>query len=67
MILFAAGFNMRREEFFKNIVNIAKFGIFGSLFTWFLFVGMFWLLFEYVDMGETLVADPHDATKTYMT
>jgi NhaP-type Na+/H+ or K+/H+ antiporter len=53
MILFAAGFNMKRKEFFKNFVNILKFGIFGSLFTWFLFVFMFWALFELVDMGDT--------------
>lgn len=67
MILFAAGYNMRREEFFKNIVSIAKFGIFGSLYTWILFVMMFWALFEYVDMGQTQIRDydnfPHDETK----
>jgi len=53
MILFAAGFNMKRKEFFKNFANILKFGIFGSLFTWVLFVSMFWGLFELVDMGDT--------------
>lgn len=51
MILFAAGFNMKRKEFFKNFVNILKFGIFGSLFTWVLFVLGFWMLFNFVDMG----------------
>ena len=45
-------------------MNIAKFGIFGSLFTWILFVAMFSALFEYVDMGLTEIADPHDAHKT---
>ena len=49
-ILFAAGFNMRRKEFFKNFVNITKFGIFGSLFTFAIYVGLTWLLFNYVDM-----------------
>ena len=62
MILFAAGFNMRREEFFKNIVNIAKFGIFGSLFTWFLFVSMFYALFEYVEMGNVDIPNPAGGT-----
>ena len=57
MILFAAGFNMKRKEFFKNFVNILKFGIFGSLFTWFIFVFLFWLLFELVDMGQTQSVD----------
>jgi len=36
-ILFAAGYNMRRKEFFNNFVNIAKLGIFGSLFTFVVF------------------------------
>jgi len=44
-ILFAAGYNMRRKEFFRNFVNIVKFGIFGSLFTYALFVGLTYLLF----------------------
>ena len=61
LILFAAGFNMRRKEFFDNFVNITKFGIFGSLFTYVFFVGSFYLLFEYVDMGTTdkYVIDEH--------
>lgn len=49
-ILFAAGFNMRRKEFFKNFVNITKFGIFGSLFTYFFYVLLTWLLFTCVEM-----------------
>ena len=62
LILFAAGYNMRRKEFFDNFVNITKFGIFGSLFTYVIFVLLFWLLFEYVDMGTTLmwVVDKND-------
>ena len=44
-ILFAAGYNMRRKEFFKNFVSIIKFGIFGSLFTFVIFVSLTWLLF----------------------
>lgn len=53
LILFAAGFNMRRKEFFDNFVNITKFGIFGSLFTYVVFVSLFYLLFAYADMGTT--------------
>jgi len=68
MILFAAGFNMKRKEFFKNFVNILKFGIFGSLFTWFLFVFMFWALFELVDMGQTeAISVDHDDIQTIYT
>jgi NhaP-type Na+/H+ or K+/H+ antiporter len=65
MILFAAGFNMKRKEFFKNFANILKFGIFGSLFTWFLFVFMFWGLFKLVDMGDTeAIIYDHDGTSS---
>ena len=38
---------MRRKEFFKNFVNIVKFGIFGSLFTFVFFVFFTWILFQY--------------------
>ena len=47
-ILFAAGYNMRRREFFDNFVNIIKFGIFGSLFTWVIFVVLTKLLIDKV-------------------
>lgn len=49
-ILFAAGYNMRRREFFKNFTNIVKFGIFGSIFTFAFYVLMTKLLFISVDM-----------------
>lgn len=49
-ILFAVGFNMRRKEFFKNFVNITKFGIFGSLFTFFIYVGLTKLFFTVVNV-----------------
>lgn len=50
MILFSAGFNMRRKEFFKSFVNITKFGVFGSLFTFAIYVGLTWCLFNFVDV-----------------
>ena len=31
LIVFATGFNMRRERFFACIINIAKFGLVGTL------------------------------------
>lgn len=55
-ILFAAGYNMRRREFFKNFVNIAKFGIFGSIFTFVIYVLLTKLLFVSVEMT---MWDPH--------
>jgi sodium/hydrogen exchanger-like protein 6/7 len=33
LIIFATGFNMRRQKFFENIVNIAKFGLLGTTLT----------------------------------
>jgi len=39
-IIFASGFNMRRRRFFDNIGYILLFGVFGTLFTFFVFTGM---------------------------
>ncbi len=39
-IIFASGFNMRRRRFFDNIGYIMLFGIFGTLFTFFVFTGL---------------------------
>ena len=55
LILFGAGFNMRRKQFFKNFANITKFGIFGSLITYVVYVSLFYLLFEY---GNLRFTDP---------
>jgi NhaP-type Na+/H+ or K+/H+ antiporter len=46
LIIFATGYNMRRQKFFENITNIAKFGLLGTFLT-FIFYSVFtWLLFE---------------------
>jgi sodium/hydrogen exchanger 8 len=60
-ILFAVGFNMRRKEFFKNFVNITKFGIFGTLFTFFIYVGLTKLFFTCVHVTQY---NPKDGTYT---
>lgn len=44
-ILYSTGFNMRRKELFDNFANITKFGIFGSLFTFFLYAVLTKILF----------------------
>lgn len=41
---------MRRREFFKSFVNIVKFGIFGSIFTFAIYVSLTKLLFVSVEM-----------------
>jgi sodium/hydrogen exchanger-like protein 6/7/sodium/hydrogen exchanger 8 len=46
MILFAAGFNMRRRKFFENFGNIAMFGIFSTLFAFIIFSFATWLLMK---------------------
>lgn len=51
-ILFAVGFNMRRKEFFKNFANIAKFGVFGTLFTFGFYVIMTKALFTWVNVTQ---------------
>lgn len=50
IILFAAGYNMRRQAFFKNFTNIVKFGIFGSLFTFVFFFLFTYLVFKTFDV-----------------
>ena len=44
---------MRRKQFFKNFANITKFGIFGSLITYVVYVSLFYLLFEYGNLKFT--------------
>ena len=46
LILFSAGYNMRRRRFFENFSNITIFGILSTLTT-FIFIALFtWLLFR---------------------
>ena len=46
LIIFATGYNMRRKNFFDNIVNINKFGILGTILTFGFYSGLFILLFN---------------------
>ena len=46
---------MRRKQFFNNFANITKFGIFGSLITYVIYVVLFWTLCEY---GNLKFTDP---------
>ena len=49
LIIFATGFNMRREKFFENIVNIAKFGLLGTLLTFLFYSGFTYLAISNFD------------------
>lgn len=45
-IIFAAGYNMKRKEFFKNFTNIAIFGVGSTLLQFVVFTFLTWMLFE---------------------
>lgn len=49
LIIFATGFNMRREKFFQNIVNIAKFGLLGTLLTFVFYSSFTYLAINNLD------------------
>lgn len=43
LIIFASGYNMKRKRFFKNMDNIVKFGIFGTILTFALYSSLTYL------------------------
>lgn len=47
LIIFATGYNMRRKNFFENIMNITKFGILGTVLTFIFYSLLFVILFEF--------------------
>ena len=49
LIIFATGYNMRRQKFFENFTNISKFGLLGTFLTFVFFAVMVQLLFDYND------------------
>jgi NhaP-type Na+/H+ or K+/H+ antiporter len=49
LIIFATGYNMRRQKFFENITNIAKFGLLGTFLTFIFYSSMTYLLFYWND------------------
>jgi NhaP-type Na+/H+ or K+/H+ antiporter len=46
LIIFATAFNMRRNKFFENITNIAKFGLIGTLITFITYTGLTYAFFQ---------------------
>ena len=67
LIIFATGYNMRRQKFFENITNIAKFGLLGTFLTFLFFTFMVYGLFEFNkeegdDKGGFLWAYDFDGT-----
>ena len=47
LIIFATGYNMRREKFFENILNIIKFGVLGTVITFILYSSLTYCFFNY--------------------
>ena len=47
MILYAAGYNMRRRRFFDNINNISMFGILSTVVCFVILSALTWVAFEY--------------------
>jgi len=47
LIIFATGYNMRRKNFFENIINVTKFGILGTVLTFVFYSLLFTILFEF--------------------
>jgi NhaP-type Na+/H+ or K+/H+ antiporter len=58
LIIFATGYNMRRQKFFENITNIAKFGLLGTFLT-FIFYSIFTML-----LFENFVLEAYDINAT---
>ena len=46
MILYAAGYNMRRRRFFDNINNISMFGILSTVVCFLILSALTYLVFE---------------------
>ena len=47
LIIFATGYNMRREKFFENISNIFKFGVVGTILTFGIYSFLTYSFFYY--------------------
>ena len=47
LIIFATGYNMRREKFFENILNIIKFGVLGTVITFIIYSSLTYCFFNY--------------------
>lgn len=55
LIIFASGYNMKRNKFFENLKSISKFGLVATLLTFVIYSSLTVLLFEY---GELEKFDP---------
>lgn len=48
LIIFATGYNMRREKFFENISNIVKFGVVGTIITFIIYFSLTYGFFYFI-------------------
>ena len=52
LIIFTTGYNIRRRKFFGNIANISKFGIVGTVLTFFFLATFTFTLFQVADITK---------------
>ena len=48
LIIFATGYNMRRDKFFENITNIVKFGVVGTIITFSIYFSLTYGFFHFI-------------------
>ena len=52
LIIFASGYNMKRNKFFENLKSITKFGLVATLLTFIFYSSLTKLLFEFGDLKK---------------
>ena len=52
LIIFATGFNLRRQQFFQNFSNISKFGLVGTFITFIIYSVLTWQMFEHYEIQK---------------
>ena len=53
LIIFATGYNMRRQQFFQNFSNISKFGLLGTFLTFIMYSLLTMLVFEHMEIKKS--------------
>lgn len=52
LIIFATGYNMRRKNFFKNMANVAKFGLLGTTLTFVFYAFFMTIVMNYIPLKK---------------
>ena len=54
LIIFATGYNMRREKFFEFFGNIIKFGVVGTVLTFVIYSSLTYLFFRVIFKKDSI-------------